>query len=89
MAEDMLGRAARALMERKIPAYKDDAIWAEDRASILMRLARDQDGFAEARTALLAALDPEDEALVDAVATALTAGRISPSIPAWRPEARA
>lgn len=63
MAEDMLGRAARALMERKIPAYKDDAIWAEDRASILMRLARDQDGFAEARTALLAALDPEDEAL--------------------------
>lgn len=77
MTSEMVERAARAIAAVTIPAFADERIWAEDlphyrkRDERANREPKMENVIGIARAALLAALDPEDEALVSAIAQRL------------------
>lgn len=67
----MIERAARALATATIPEFADDKIWREDlplyrkREAAPSRYPLALRPISQARAALFAAFDPEDEALVE------------------------
>lgn len=66
MAEDMIERAAQAIKDIQGPPFGTPEWLAKHGEKVLARQQRAAEQFA--RAALLAALDPEDEALVERVA---------------------